>query len=54
MCTKDARSQQMGSEFSFTRSKRPMDPIISDVSSFSLNEVIVIFMFYFTCSILKQ
>lgn len=54
MCTKDARSQLMGLEFSITHSKRPTDPIISDMASFLLNEVIISFMFYFSCSILKQ
>lgn len=54
MCTKDARSQLMGLEFSITRSKRPTDPSISDKASFLLNEVIISFMFCLTCSILKQ
>lgn len=54
MCSKDARSQLMGLEFSITHSKRPTDPIIFDMSSFLLNEVLLSFMFYFTCSILKQ
>lgn len=54
MCSKDARSQLMGLEFSITHSKRPTDPIIFDTSSFLLNEVLLSFMFYFTCSILKQ
>lgn len=54
MCTKDARSQLMGLEFSITRSKRPTDPIISDKASFLLNEVITSFMFCLTCPILKQ
>lgn len=55
MCTRDAHSQLMGLEISITPSQTPTDPIILDMSSFLLNEAIIIsFMFYFTCSILKH
>lgn len=54
MCTRDAHLQLMGLELSITPSKRPTDPTISDMLSFLLNEVIISFMFYFTCSKLKQ